>query len=299
MQSCHVQGLKYHQLPLWNTKTAVLACLLIPAWLLSILASASVSVALTAALVWLSKTWISERVKGAIEHEYAQKLETFKSQLKAQNDVAIEQLKTSNTQLLAVHTSASNTFGSIHGVAHERRLKGIEAVWGAILDVRNETPAGLLLADTFPENEYDRFFFQTPQLQQFLSGIDMKAMSQLKVVLLGHEVEKWRPFMGEYIYSLYEAYRTLTLRVFVITAFGIAKGHVEAWYRDDVNRNLVTSVLTAQEQAGFERSEVKFSYIRSAIEKKIIEKSARIVSGEASAAHMLEQARRFSMRFSR
>ena len=257
--------------------------------LLSLLTSATVSVALTAALVWLSKTWISERLKGAIQLEYDQKLEAYKSELKAQHEVAIERLKASNTQLLAVHTSASNTFSSIHGIAHERRLKAVEAVWGAIVDVRNETPAGLGLADAFPEEDYDRLFFKTPELQQVLSGIDLKALPQLTLFRSGHEVEKYRPFVGEYIYSLYEAYRTLTVRVLVATGFGLAKGEVVAWYRDDVNRTLVSRVLTAHELPEFERSETKFRYIRTAIESKIISKSARIISGEASAAHMLEQ----------
>jgi hypothetical protein len=51
------------------------------------------SFATSAALVWLTKTWISERLKNAIKHEYDQKLETHKIQLKAQADVSIERLK--------------------------------------------------------------------------------------------------------------------------------------------------------------------------------------------------------------
>ena len=61
--------------------------------LISILSSAAVSGTLTAILIWLSKTWIGERMKGAIKDEYDQKLESHKSQLKAQSDVTLEQLK--------------------------------------------------------------------------------------------------------------------------------------------------------------------------------------------------------------
>jgi hypothetical protein len=59
----------------------------------SVLSSAAVSAVLTGALIWLSKTWIGERMKNAIKHEYDEKLETHKAQLKAQSEVSVERLK--------------------------------------------------------------------------------------------------------------------------------------------------------------------------------------------------------------
>ena len=61
--------------------------------ILQVLSSATVSVALSGILLWLTKSWISERLKNSIKSEYDQKLETHKAQLKAQSDVEIEQLK--------------------------------------------------------------------------------------------------------------------------------------------------------------------------------------------------------------
>ncbi len=44
-------------------------------------------------IVWLSKSWISERLKNAIKHEYDEKLETLKIQLNAQNSIELEKMK--------------------------------------------------------------------------------------------------------------------------------------------------------------------------------------------------------------
>jgi hypothetical protein len=60
---------------------------------LTILSSLAASGLLTAALLWLTKNWISERLKNAIKHEYDEKLETHKAQLKSQSDISIERLK--------------------------------------------------------------------------------------------------------------------------------------------------------------------------------------------------------------
>jgi hypothetical protein len=64
-------------------------------FVLEILTSASVSAVLSASLIFLSKSWITERLKGAIKSEYDQKLETHKAQLKSEAETQIEQLKAS------------------------------------------------------------------------------------------------------------------------------------------------------------------------------------------------------------
>ena len=59
----------------------------------SIISSAAVS----GILLWLLRTWISERLKNAIKHEYDQKIETHKAILKSQADIEIERLKSQLT----------------------------------------------------------------------------------------------------------------------------------------------------------------------------------------------------------
>jgi hypothetical protein len=61
--------------------------------ILTLLSSVGISALLTAALIFLTKNWIGERIKGAIKNEYDQKLETHKAQLKAQSDVSLEEFK--------------------------------------------------------------------------------------------------------------------------------------------------------------------------------------------------------------
>jgi hypothetical protein len=264
---------------------------MMPAWLTAfvwnVLASAVVAALLLGALGWLLREWIRTRLNAAIEHEYAKKLATFQAGLQREHDRAMEALRDAGRTMQTIRDAATGTFGSIHAVAHERRLKAIEVVWAAIVSARNETPSGLLLADAFPEDDYDRMF-RVPQLSKLVSTIDIQNLPQLTVAR-SEDVEKWRPFMGEYIYALYEAYRTLTVRVLVETRLGLIQGKVTPWYREGVNRTVVAAVLTVEELVEFERSQTKLNYIRSSIERKVIAKAARIISGEASASHMLEQ----------
>ena len=60
---------------------------------LTILTSLVASGTLTGALIWLTKSWISERIKNSIKHEYDQKLAAFQAQLKAEHDIELEKLR--------------------------------------------------------------------------------------------------------------------------------------------------------------------------------------------------------------
>ncbi len=93
---------------------------------LTIISSAAVSAALSGLLLWITKTWIAERLKNAIKAEYDTKLEshkaqlkaeydkqleTHKAQLKARSDVEIEQLKSS---LNIAANQRNTTFSHLH-----------------------------------------------------------------------------------------------------------------------------------------------------------------------------------------
>lgn len=69
----------------------------------TVVSSSVVSGVISVAVVFLTKTWISERLKSSIQHEYSQKLESFKATVKAQNDVEIERLKSQLAIVAAEH----------------------------------------------------------------------------------------------------------------------------------------------------------------------------------------------------
>ena len=80
-------------------------------FIIQVITSASVSVALLGLLVWLTKSWISERLKHAIKAEYDEKLETHKAQLKAHSDVELERLR---SQLNITATEHEVRFSRLH-----------------------------------------------------------------------------------------------------------------------------------------------------------------------------------------
>jgi hypothetical protein len=95
-------------------------------FILTLLASAAVSASLSALVVWLTKTWITERLKNAIKHEYDEKLESHKAQLKARADVETERLK---SQLSIAAAEHQVRFSGLH----EKRAEVIAEVYGLLV----------------------------------------------------------------------------------------------------------------------------------------------------------------------
>src|ERR1700733_2363475 len=83
-----------------------------------LLATAGItSAAVSAFIVWISKEWLTEKLRARIKSEYDEKLETHKAQLKAHGDVEIERLK---SQLSVAAAERQLQFANLH----EKRGRG-------------------------------------------------------------------------------------------------------------------------------------------------------------------------------
>lgn len=93
-----------------------------------LISSITTAGALTTFLIWISRSWISERLKGSIANEYSQKLETHKAELLAQNSVEIEKLKAT----LSITAAERNIkFSKLH----EQRALVIAETYSLLRDV--------------------------------------------------------------------------------------------------------------------------------------------------------------------
>jgi SpoVK/Ycf46/Vps4 family AAA+-type ATPase len=110
-----------------------------------VIASAGFSAVFSAAIIWLFKSWISERLKNAIAHEYAQKLETHKAQLQAASGIELEQLK-SKLQIAASERNIKLTS------TFERQAETIATVYRQLLALQDATEniRGVLMSTEEP-----------------------------------------------------------------------------------------------------------------------------------------------------
>lgn len=89
--------------------------------------SGALSVVLSGSLFWLLRSWISERLKNAIKHEYDEKLESHKAQLHAQTAVETERLR---SQLSMQATEHAVRFQRLH----EKRAEVIGQLYSLLTE---------------------------------------------------------------------------------------------------------------------------------------------------------------------
>lgn len=109
-------------------------------FVITIISSSAVSTAFAGLLLWLTKTWITERLKNAIKAEYDTKLESHKAQLKAEYDKQVEthkaQLKAKSDleleQLRSTLSIAASQRNTTFSELHIRRVDVIANVYGKL-----------------------------------------------------------------------------------------------------------------------------------------------------------------------
>ncbi|MGO9924210.1 MAG: hypothetical protein ACLQIB_57150 [Isosphaeraceae bacterium] len=171
----------------------------------SILSSAAVNVLLTAGLVYLARTWIGERLKKSIEHEYL---------------VALERLRADNAQYQSVQATAMSSFSASRHAAIERRLNSIEKLWSAILKLKAVTPAAVAFADNLLATEYEEFH-KNRKLVEVLQYVSLHETTEEMKSL--SEVEECRLYIGETVYLLFFIYRAVTARLVFLFEKGRGK----------------------------------------------------------------------------
>ncbi|MEK6683367.1 MAG: hypothetical protein AABY46_01765 [Nitrospirota bacterium] len=264
-----------------------------PESILTILSSLTFSGILTALLLFLTRSWLSERLKQSIEHEYAQKLETYKHALRAEHEIAIERLRASNAQERAVQSTATSSFAESHRAAHERRLAAIEITWKAIFKLRSVISPALLILDYIPSDKQGQLLTNST-MREFFDKLSMKTLNEI-FSEDGKEADVRRPFVSEGIYSLWSAYRSLIALIYVMTIAGKIEGKIDPWHQNLDIRKLLSEIMTTQEFEQFSQLIVgRLQFMSDTIDRKILTQMRLMVSGEESGAIGLEQAQKIS-----
>jgi hypothetical protein len=248
------------------------------------------SSAISGLLIWLSREWISARIKASIQHEYDQKLEAHKARLKAENEFSLLEIRTALEREAALHAAAYASFSEGQKAAMERKLDACDTLWEVIIQFRDNLPAVLTFIDVLTVEEYGEAK-NHPTFQTLAGELSQEKIKQLAVYFSG-STEKIRPYVGEYMWALFYSYRAIMLRLLFLLHLGLDDASKIEWHKDSLIRSLMEVVLTTKELQEFDKTPFgKVKWVQERIESKILSASQKIISGERFGAESLEQAK--------
>lgn len=250
------------------------------------------SSAVSGLLIWLSREWISARIKASIKHEYDQKLEAHKARLKAENEISLLEIRTALEREAVLHAAAYASFSEGQKATMERKLKAFDRLWEKLLQIRNILPSVFIFMDLMSVAEYKVFKHENQKNFQRLTGEFLPE----KVANLFSDsqglVETIRPYVGEYMWAFFCSYHTIMIRVLVKLHFSVDDSEKVEWYKDEVERQLIESILTPIELQEFDSLTFgKLNWLQINLQSKILSASRKLISGEDFGSESLNQAR--------
>jgi hypothetical protein len=180
-------------------------------------------------IMFLSREWISARLKGSIDHEYSQKLEIHKAQLKAEYDLSILNIKTALEREVGLHSVAHASFAAGQRASMERKLDAIEKLWAHVVKLRTTLPPILAFIDVLTVDEY-RGAKHHPAFQAMVGDLNEQKIGSF----VDSSIEHTRPYVGEFMWAVYFCYQAIFLRLLMLLHLGRNDASKLDWHKDGV-----------------------------------------------------------------
>ena len=224
--------------------------------------------------------------KGQIQKEVNKE----NAELLAKHQKELEELKARFTVEESVRQMLAGSFSNAQTKVFERRLNYIEELWKSFYVLRDSMPSFLTYVDIILEKEYEEWIKRT-DVQQVFGDLSIEKITKMITSLTG-DIEKVRPFVGEYLWSLYFVYRAFFVRLAVFIFMERQKVTPKYWKKDGGLKQILRSVLSESEFTNFTSKEVgAIQYVRTLMESKFISQVENIITGKSSIQEGVEQAR--------
>lgn len=236
-----------------------------------------------------------------IDRRATQKVEKMKAELDRQNQLELTELRAKLEENTALHSSAHASFVAAQTEAMKRRLDCVDVLWTEVVWFYRSLPSVVGYLDVLTEEEYATAAEHPVGQEHFADISDTSVMSLMNANqhhrALGHgevrDIEEILPYVDDYLWGLFAAYRGITLRILMILVWHKDKGSDIHWYREPHTRHLIEATLTSEELQEFDSAEFgKIAKFVQIMESRILKEIRKTISGEQLGQESLEQARR-------
>lgn len=212
------------------------------------------SAALVAAVLWLGRTWIKERLTASIRLETEGELAKLKSDL----DRATQRIK----DLALAGTSAN---AQVEGALLEHRIRAVNKLWESVLSWQTVSVATMMVS-VLPD-DWLKINASHPGTKSTFEQL-LKNTDHLNFMKKQNETELVRPFLSEQIWALYAAYHSfLSARLAKASLLAIPGiDHAEALSRfnerDLVQKSAPSEILAIYDKNPYVGTEPYLRYLR-------------------------------------
>lgn len=215
------------------------------------------SAALVAVALWLSRTWIRERLTASIRLETEKKLAILKSEL-----------ETTSQRIRDISSAGTAASAQAEAVLLEHRIGAVNKIWNSVLSWQQVSVATMMVSTLSDDwlKKYASDASTKSTFEQLLKNTD-----HLNFMKKQNETELVRPFVSESIWALYSAYHSFLLtRLTKASLLAISGDDLYEMLsrfneRDMVEKSAPPDILSIYNQNPYAGSEPYLRYLREEI----------------------------------
>lgn len=238
------------------------------------------------AIAWLLRELIGNRLTKSVQHEFDQKIERVRSDLRRSEELLKAQLKDREVEIAALRSGALTTLASRQAALDKRRLEAVDQLWSsvnAIAPLRAVAAQMAIIkfesaASASKDDPKVRELFET-----LGGGIDLKTID-----LSG--AAKARPFLTPMVWAVYSAIQGIAfhaaLRWRVIVS-GIGPGD---FVNDQGVADLIVAVLPTWAEYFKENGPSCYYYALESLDARLLEELNTMMAGKGTDQASIEHA---------
>ena len=256
------------------------------------LLSVLMSVSVISGIAFFARKVIFEWLVQGIKHKYNKDIELLKADLVRGNNAELERLKSSFVREMSIVSASHKAFGEGLSYSQKFRVDGVAFLWNEIVNLKTYFPHIFMLVDAMLRDEFIGFFDR--DFKVFDSNINKEDVERFS-----HSnndiAEKHRIFVGDYLWYVFYVYKALHTRIVFLYMHDRDKGVLTPWYEDKGNVSLLSSIMTKEEMDNFNGLKLgKIDEMRRVIERKFLDTSDKVISGENIGNFAVEAAARMA-----
>ncbi len=224
--------------------------------------------------LWLFKEFISNRLKREVEHEFNEKLENLRSDIRQKEQ-----------ELNALRSGALAGRANRQSMLEQRRLKALDIVWSDAMKLGGlRLNAQMMSVVNFPKAR--EAAKKDANVRQFFKSVSASVpdLESLKT-----EARYQRPYVGDVVWSYYDLYSEI-LTYYLVNMMALRDGFEDLLHDDTRLKQLVKKVMPHYSEYVDKFGENGYAELLSDIQDKLLKAIITELEGKAADQKELEAA---------
>lgn len=231
--------------------------------------------ALLGVAAWLGRNALLERLKGSISHEFNEKLENVRAELREKE-----------SQIDALRSGALSGVQHRQAVLYGRRLKATEDLWKAVVSMAGAKNISAMMA-AIKFDEAAKEAAHNPKLREVFKTMGGAFFNPEKLDL--SDALKSRPYVSELAWAYYSAYQSIVMHSIILLE-ALKAGLDKDFSKFEEMTKLVKVALPHQEPYIEKYGTSAFHYLLDELELKLLSEIKKMLNGIEADQESLEKA---------